>query len=205
VESESSPAKAKGCPQGGCACTPPLAVRAYARHRGVSHVAVLNAIKSERLRESVRGGKVVDVALADREWARNTNYAEAPVYVREREAEREIATARAPVAGPRPAPLPADVPPEAELSSNEAARIKTYWQARQAELDYRQEAGELVPARDVRHRLEDVFRTCRTKLLGVPGRLRQALPHLTHADQLAAENLVREALEDLASGAGGAP
>ena len=175
-------------------------MRAYARHRGCSHPAVLNAIKSGRLRDSVRDGKIVDVALADREWARNTVLAEAPVYVREREAAREVAATRAPADAAQPAPLPADVPPAAELSSNEAARIKTYWQARQAELDYRQEAGELVPAGDVRARLGDVFRTCRTKLLGLPGRLRQALPHLTHADQEVAENLVREALEDLAAG-----
>ncbi|CAM3200322.1 hypothetical protein G4177_03105 [Corallococcus sp. ZKHCc1 1396] len=90
------------------------------------------------------------------------------------------------------------MPPDSELSSNEAERIKTYWQARQAELDYRQEAGELVPARDVRSKLEDVFRTCRTHLLGVPSSARQALPHLTASDVGTLENLVREALEELA-------
>ncbi|NRD51195.1 hypothetical protein [Corallococcus exiguus] len=176
-------------------------MRAYARHRGAHHETVRAAIESGRLRESVRDGKVVDVALADREWARNTSYSEAPISVREREAARELAASKAPAAGPRPAPLPADVPPDSELSSNEAARIKTYWQARQAELDYRQEAGELVPARDVRAKLEDVFRTCRTHLLGVPSRARQAMPHLTASDVGTLENLVREALDELAGSA----
>ncbi|CAM3200293.1 hypothetical protein G4177_03100 [Corallococcus sp. ZKHCc1 1396] len=83
---------------------PPLAVRAYARHCGVSHVAVLNAVKSGRLRESVRGGKVVDVALADREWTRNTSYSEAPIAIQEREAARELAASRAPAPTPGPAP-----------------------------------------------------------------------------------------------------
>lgn len=207
MESETPPTKAKGCPPSGCACVAPLGVRAYARHRGCSHPAVINAIASGRLKDSVRDGKVVDVALADREWSRNTSYSEAPVAIQEREAAREIAAAPPPASGhPPPALDGADVPSEdvqearEGMSLGEASAIEKVWKAKRAKLEYLEAAGDLVPARDVRVTLEDVFRTCRTKLLGVPGRLRQALPHLTHADQVVAENLVREALEDLASG-----
>lgn len=56
-----------------------LGVREYARHRGVSHVAVLKAIKSGRLDKSVRKGKrgpAIDAEVADLEWSANTDPAQ---------------------------------------------------------------------------------------------------------------------------------
>jgi len=46
----------------------PVSLRAFGRLVGVKLSSVQKAIKSGRLRESVRDGKIVDVALADREW-----------------------------------------------------------------------------------------------------------------------------------------
>lgn len=66
------------------------------------------------------------------------------------------------------------------------------------ELELRQKSGELVEAKGIETRLVDVFTKCRTKLLGIPSRARQALPHLTVADIGTIEELIREALEDLA-------
>jgi phage terminase Nu1 subunit (DNA packaging protein) len=40
----------------------------------------------------------------------------------------------------------------------------------------------------------------RTKLLGVPTRLRQRIPHLTLEEIAIAEELIRESLEELAGG-----
>jgi phage terminase Nu1 subunit (DNA packaging protein) len=178
-----------------------MSQRAYGKRRGVSHVAVQRAVNSGRLRASVNeDGQIVDPDLADREWDAATDLSKAPGYVRERAAAR---AAPAPafdvvgVIGPE-----TDAPPSARagMTLAEASAVEKVWKARQAELNYRQDAGELVPARDVDAKLQDVFRTCRTKLLGLPSRARQALPHLTVADLGTIENLVREALEELASG-----
>lgn len=188
-----------------------MSVRAYAARRkaqglpGGSHVAVLNAIKGGRLKDSVRAGKIVDADLADREWAANTNYAEAPLAVREAGVARDAPGRAAPeldvvdVLGPEP--------PEGEgaadagvMSMKEAARLRLVWQAKREELKFKQEARELVPVRDVDAKLQDVFRVCRTKLLGIPSRARQQMPELTPVQVGLLEGLIREALEALAAG-----
>ena len=47
-----------------------LSIRAYARHRGVSHVAVKKAIDSGRITPEADG--TIDPDKADRDWARNS-------------------------------------------------------------------------------------------------------------------------------------
>ena len=47
-----------------------LSIRAYARHRGVSHVAVKKAIDAGRISQEADG--TIDPARADREWQQNT-------------------------------------------------------------------------------------------------------------------------------------
>lgn len=47
-----------------------LSIRAYARHRGVSHVAVMKAIESGRITQEADG--TIDPEQADREWEQNT-------------------------------------------------------------------------------------------------------------------------------------
>jgi hypothetical protein len=47
-----------------------LSVRAYARHRGVSHVAVLKALRSGRIVVGVDG--TIDPAVADQMWQERT-------------------------------------------------------------------------------------------------------------------------------------
>jgi hypothetical protein len=48
-----------------------MGIREYGRHRGVSHVAVLKALRSGRIRETSDG--LIDSEQADRDWARNTH------------------------------------------------------------------------------------------------------------------------------------
>lgn len=52
-----------------------LSIRAYARHRGVSHVAVLRAIKTGRVPAEPDG--TIDATKADAAWARSTDPAKA--------------------------------------------------------------------------------------------------------------------------------
>ncbi|MDI6750506.1 MAG: elements of external origin [Rhodocyclaceae bacterium] len=71
-----------------------LSIRAYARHRGVSHVAVKKAIDSGRITTEPDG--TIDPQRADAEWAKNTE---------------------APRAGTRARPIRVAVPPEAAASA----------------------------------------------------------------------------------------
>lgn len=190
---------------------PWISCRAYAKHRGVTPMAVSVAISSGRLsppavvRDENGQPKIADVALADAQWARNTDP------VRAANALMQGTTAGPPmpvlVSPPRSAapPLPARVvsaPPVDDLESAASAteRLKSA-QADLAELKRDTARGELVLAKDVERRLVAVFSACKTRLLAIPSRARQALPHLTNADVLEVEKLVREALEELVEAA----
>lgn len=169
-----------------------MSLRAYGRHRGTSAVAVLRAVRRGRLVQSVVlvGGKakIADPALADQEWEANTDLSRAPGYVKERQAPT--------AAGPSPstAATPAKGPsPLTEASAREKAA-----KANLAELEYRRRAGELVQAVAVEARVVELVTQARTKLLGVPAKAKQALPHLSAADVRVLDRLIREALTELA-------
>ncbi len=167
----------------------PISLRAYARHRGTSAPSVLRAIKRGRLNASLvidAKGKtqIADVALADIEWAENTDLSRAPGYVKAREGK-----------GPGRASGGAR-----EVSSLAAASAREKdWRAKLAELEFQTKSGQLVNGDEVKARMVDLFTRCKTKLLGVPSKAKHAMPHLTHADVLTLDRLVREALEDLAT------
>ena len=73
--------------------------------------------------------------------------------------------------------------------------------ASHTEIELAEKRGELVLARDVESKLVNTFAHCKTKLLGVAARARQGDPALTESQIELFENLVRDALEDLARGA----
>lgn len=73
-----------------------------------------------------------------------------------------------------------------------------------AELEAKKMQGELVPLAEVRAEVVQRYTLARTKLLAVPARVRQRAPHLAGADVRLVEDLIREALEEIADG-GDAP
>ena len=166
----------------------PLSVRAYARRRGCSDNAVRQAIRAGRLKRSIvrdaKGrAKIADPELADQEWAATTHADRVPL--------------TGPTA-PRGAPRPATEAPDDLNLAEESAREK-FWKARIAELDYLERAGELVDAKAMGAQLVDTFTKVRTRLLGLPTRAKQQLPHLTVTDIGTIDTIVREALEELAA------
>jgi hypothetical protein len=180
----------------GVADSAPLTLTAYAARRGVSKMAVSRAVKAGRLARSVvrddRGQpKIADPDLADREWSETTDLSRAPAYVKER------AEARDPSRGGRPPRLDDDEGEPEGLSLGEQSAREKFWKANNAELDYRERAGELVNAKAMAAKVGDLILRCRTKLLGVPTRMRQRLPHLTAPDVAEIDALMREALEEL--------
>lgn len=160
----------------------------YARHRGVSPAAVAKAVAAGRLRVylvKTEAGKIriSSAAMADLEWDSTTSASKAP---------------------PRPGMATAPLLPltgEGDTMSFAAGQAaEKHWRAKQAELDYRLAIGELIDAKEIEARMVDDYSNVRTKLLGLPRKVKSSLPHLTREDITAIDALVREALEDLASG-----
>jgi capsule polysaccharide export protein KpsE/RkpR len=92
------------------------------------------------------------------------------------------------------------------LTLSEASAEEKRWKAKSAELAYKEAAGELEPREtveawkvDVMAKIGEAIIRSKTKLLGLPGQAKAAIPHLTTADIVALDRLVREALEDLAA------
>lgn len=181
---------------------------AYARRRGVSAMSVSEAIKNGRLVKSVvrvNGlPKISDPDLADAEWEANTDIS------------RRIAAAGGVVAPPQfaaPTPKAVVAPPKVPESVVEpvdldessdsidsiatATQREKHWKANLAELKFKEAAGELVPVADVKREWTGLLSHVRGHLLGLPTRLKQAIPVLTVKDVGLIEKLVREALEEL--------
>lgn len=91
------------------------------------------------------------------------------------------------------------VPADGVSAQPLAARMrKENAQAAEAEQRVAMRAGELVNAKDIEQRIAHDYARCRTKLLGLPRKVKAALPHLSVADVKVMDMLVREALESLA-------
>lgn len=157
-----------------------LSLRAYARHRkelelaGGTLRAIQVAIRDGRLSRSLTAdGKIMSAEAADAEWLSTTRID------------------RIPITGPTAAGTP---PPDL----NESRARREAAEAALAEIELAEKRRELVPAKDVESKLVNAFAHCKTKLLGVASRARQRDPALTGPQVSLFEDLIREALDDLA-------
>jgi hypothetical protein len=198
----------------------PISLSAYARHRACSLTAVRNAVKKGKLKEvlvhTASGVKITDVKYADQLWEQRTEHNTTPPAIRAMLEAREAQKREAPedasdLVGPMPVPsaprerraVTGDAEPPAvndAMTLSEASAIEKRWRAKLVQLEFRKKAGELIEAAEVKRKLADVITACRAKILGVPTRARQRLPHLTPEDVVTLDALVREALEELAVG-----
>lgn len=83
-----------------------LSIRAYARHRGVSHVAVKKAIDTGRITPLPDG--TIDPDAADAQWAQNT------LQPRRAAAQEKVGTTRA-------RPAPAEATPQRDVADTSTA------------------------------------------------------------------------------------
>lgn len=156
-----------------------LSITAYARHRGVSHVAVLKAIKAGRIEKEFDGS--IDSVKADAAWARNTNQSQQRKSVKRNEPQRNEVETETPV-GP---PIVNSGP-----SFAQSRAIKEAYNARLAKLSYEEKSGALVRTDNVKVAWFNTLRVLRDRTLNLPDRL---------APLLAAETdpkIVRELLEE---------
>jgi phage terminase Nu1 subunit (DNA packaging protein) len=150
-----------------------MSLRAFARWRGVSLAAVQLAITEGRLTSVGRDGRgpfIKDRDEAARQWGEHTR--------------------------PRVAvKAPGKSVPSALAKATQREREA---RAQLAELDYARKSRDLVPAREVETRWTTLVVGARTRLLGLPTRAKQRLPHLSGSDLGVLGELVREVLEELA-------
>lgn len=168
-----------------------ISQKAYARHRDTKISTVQRAISSGRLSTSLtkdaRGvTKIKTAKLADAEWLANTRPS-AEANAKNLKAQRK---------------LPVD-----KIDYNEARRrtqIEVLKQAKQSsetnERRLARERGDTISKEEAMADVVEAYTRVRTKLLGVPKRCKQRIPHLTVKEVGIIMGLQREALEELADG-----
>ena len=82
------------------------------------------------------------------------------------------------------------------MSESVLAAVK----AKRETMALHREEKKLLPRDQVEKAMADNYTIIRTKLLALPTRARQRIPHLTLEEVAILDELQREALEDLASG-----
>jgi hypothetical protein len=90
-----------------------------------------------------------------------------------------------------------------QLPDYNVSRARTEFEkANLLELDRKAKEGLLLPREQVERVWSNAVTVARTRLLGVPTRTRQRIPHLTTEEVAILEELIREALEELSQGDG---
>ena len=171
-----------------------LSIRAYARHRGVSHVAVKKAIDTGRITPEADG--TIEPNRADLEWAQNTLAARKPV------AAKTASPAAEPV---RPASVPVEpvAPPLSAGSTSllQARTVNEVVKAQTNKVRLAQLKGDLV---DRSQAIAHVFRLARTERdawLNWPARISAEMAAKLEVDahelHVALESAVRDHLIEL--------
>ncbi len=173
---------------------PGLSIRAYARHRGVSHTAVRKALANGRI--TAGADRLIDPAEADRQWAAATDVSKPRNSVTgEPKLRRAVPATADPALGAQTLEHAANGAGEAgalrAASSYAASRgVRESYLARLAKLQFEERSGRLVDADEVRAHLFSLGRRLRDALLGVPDRIAPVLVGQT--DQAAIHRLLTE-------------
>ena len=167
-----------------------------ARALAVSAEAVYAAVKSGRLSvvTGADGRPMVNSETMREEWARNTQTkigvgpkapgdggVKKPLRSREERMGERVAKTK-------------EVIPDYDESRARTEHLK----AELLELDRQQKEGQLVRVEDVEREWLEIITMARTKLLGIPTKAKQRLPDLDTDAIGVLDDIVREALEDLA-------
>ena len=171
-----------------------LSIRAYARHRGVSHVAVKKAIDTGRITPEADG--TIEPNRADLEWAQNTLAARKPV------AEKTASPAAEPIR-PASAPVEPVAPPLSAGGTSllQARTVNEVVKAQTNKVRLAQLKGDLV---DRSQAIAHVFRLARTERdawLNWPARVSAEMAAKLEVDahelHVALESAVRDHLIEL--------
>jgi phage terminase Nu1 subunit (DNA packaging protein) len=151
---------------------------------GVSPAAITHAIKK---------GRVVPVERDGKQWIDGETLREQWGNARSR--MRNV-NARVPQFEPKAVVRAAE-----DLPDYNESRARTEWlKAELMELERAEKEGELVRADEVSKAWGDLVAITRTKMMAVPSKAKQRIPEIPADAFVALEEIVREALEDLADG-----
>ena len=180
-----------------------LSQRGYARHRGVSQMAVWKALSSGRITAGPDGR--IDPAAADGQWALSTDLSKPRNSVIGAPKKRRVPGAPSdPLGVEAPTPAtgngqgageafygpPAGDPGRLVASYAGSRAAREGYNARLAKLEFEQRSGKLVDADQVKAQLFALGRRARDTLLGVPDRLAPILAGET--DQAVIHRLLTE-------------
>ena len=182
-------------------------VSEYAKHRGVSHVAVLKAINTGRIKREKDGS--INHEQADKSWNANTDQAQqrtrpkpvpAPTTAPTQAPTQAPTTAPtlAPTTAPTTAPRsndPAVIPATKGLPSYADSRsAHEYFKAQTAKLEYEQQKKILVLRKTVDDEIFSENRRVRDRLQNIPGRVAPILAAMT--DILEIEKMIAQEIYD---------
>lgn len=189
-----------------------MTMRQYAKHRGVHHSSVSDAVAAGRIPFlDAYGKKLIDPIVADQEWDLNTQHEQRRHTVDH--LPGQAPTGPMPIKNKLEKPLPNGtgqfepgiMPPDTETDSGreltyaKARAMNEHYKAQLAQLKFEQERSLLVEAAEVEKKWTQVANLVRTKVTGIPSKARQRIHDLTTEQYLELEKIVRESLEDLAN------
>ena len=181
-----------------------LSIRAYARHRGVSHVAVKKAIDTGRITPLPDG--TIDPMAADAQWAANTTPTRRSVAAEPQEAPQTTAAVREiPQASSKVVRETADPPPPALSTGGtsllQARTVNEVVKAQTNKIRLARLKGELVDRSQAVAHVFKLARAERDAWLNWPARISAQMaaglnvdPHVLH---VALDAAVRQQLQDL--------
>ena len=180
---------------------PLLSKSEAARALGVSRQAVHNAIKENRLSVEVntKGVECINSETMREEWAKNTQTrigigpkAAGPGKEKKPLRSREERMSSG-------AEQPRISKTQESIPDYDESRARTeHLKAELLELDRQQKEGLLVKAEDIALEWSEIITRARTKLLGIPTKAKQRIPDLDTDAIGVLDDIVREALVDLA-------
>ncbi len=181
-----------------------LSIRAYARYRGVSHVAVKKAIDTGRISQLPDG--TIDPVVADAQWAANTTPTRRSVTAEARETPQVSATGRETPQASAKVVRDAPEPPTPALSSGgtsllQARTVNEVVKAQTNKVRLARLKGELVDRSQAVAHVFKLARTERDAWLNWPARISSQMAaglgvdaHVLH---VALDAAVRQQLQDL--------
>lgn len=158
-----------------------MSLRAYARHRGVNLQAVQNAIASKRISTipDEKGRARIDPAVADIQWARNTDpVQQARAYGGNPPPQPSAAAIAIEPPPAAPGPLPARGRGDQEPTNPAFIEAKTSTEQYRAQLlllEIEEKAGSLVRRADVERELGNLMAITREAILTLPDRVASVL------------------------------
>ena len=162
----------------------------FARRMGVDPKAVTRAIKDGRIFVTLNadGREMIDAVTAAKQWSDNSRF--------RIEASRAAEIAR----------RGDDDAPEAQVESHllptisESRIVREHYDAQLAKLEYEKERGKFIGIDESRRAWSAIATAARTRLLGVPSSAKIRMPELTAGQIATIEELIRDALSDVADG-----